>query len=826
VTLDKGEVVGDAVDVVNRVERLSGAGRICMTETVYRRVRNKIGMPILKLGRGARKEIRASYDVYKLIIPWEEDRVTYSDRFSMALQHTGYRVLTSIGLLVLFLTILFAGYLTFTGEVESGEPIPIAVVDFINQTGESELDGLSGMLITALEQSRRLSVLTRSRMFDILKQMGRENVERIDETLGREICKKANLDALVIASIMKFGNIYSIDLKVLDPNRDEYLFTAKEEGSGKESIPSMVDRLSEKTRIGLKEKSEEIRLFSQEVAEVTTPNLEAYQHYFEGEELLNKLHFDEARKEFLKAISLDSTFALAYYRLAYTSWWTQESERVQKEQLQKAVDLIDRIPEKERYLVRADMVRVEEGYEVGIEALKVMEKIYPNDKELLYNIGDWSFHIGRNQTAMEYLEKVLVMDPYHERTLQHLTWTYAYQGFLDKMYEVVQRLISVDEIEGTIMLGQYYSTIGDHRKAEESYKNVLAMASEHPYALSKLASLYGDIGDYDQFLEYARRYSAVSHSWTENAMLGAAYMATGNLKKSMKKFQKAREIAPVTYEIIEGIAGLYLIQGQPELAREEFETLMRQDPSHISKLVGLGGLRRIATYLGQYREAIRLSDQLIELHREVNDTTRLAQEYLTRGALLMRGWDDREVLRDAIEQTIPLQDHVTGFSYWGGLIFNHVLIGDYKTAERIASERMKAILWYDPLLRLAIHSEKGELDQAEPLADSLLTACVASIRIIVLYTMAEEYFEAGRPDETIASLLKLQSVIGGGLNWSVFYPKSLHLIGMAYEQKGELELARESYGKLLEIWEDADDDLPALIDTEERLANLKGLALK
>ena len=77
----------------------------------------------------------------------------------------------------------FIGYLMFFNtKEESEERAPVAVADFINQTKEEQLDGLSGMLITSLEQSRRLSVLTRSRMFDILRVMGKGNVDRIDES--------------------------------------------------------------------------------------------------------------------------------------------------------------------------------------------------------------------------------------------------------------------------------------------------------------------------------------------------------------------------------------------------------------------------------------------------------------------------------------------------------------------------------------------------------------------------------------------------------------------------------------------------------------------
>ena len=150
--------------------------------------------------------------------------------------------------------------LFITQEVESSPPIPIAVVDFVNETGENELNGLSGMLTTALEQSRRLSVITRSRMFDILKQLDKDTVDYIDENLGREIAHHAGIKVLVLASVKKFDQLYNIDLKVIDPIEDKYLFTASEKYKGKENIPEMIDRLAEKTREGLEESEEEIQL--------------------------------------------------------------------------------------------------------------------------------------------------------------------------------------------------------------------------------------------------------------------------------------------------------------------------------------------------------------------------------------------------------------------------------------------------------------------------------------------------------------------------------------------------------------------------------------
>jgi hypothetical protein len=52
----------------------------------------------------------------------------------------------------------------------------VAVADFANQTGDPSLDGLSGLLITSLEQSKRLRVMTRGRMWDHLRAMGKGDV--------------------------------------------------------------------------------------------------------------------------------------------------------------------------------------------------------------------------------------------------------------------------------------------------------------------------------------------------------------------------------------------------------------------------------------------------------------------------------------------------------------------------------------------------------------------------------------------------------------------------------------------------------------------------
>ncbi len=317
---------------------------------------------------------------------------------------------------------LIAAIFYFFIHADDAEPqrrIPLAVADFVNHTGEKELNALSGMLITALEQSQRLAVASRTRMFDLLMQMGDSVSTIIDERLGREICRQAGINALAVPEIRKFGRVYSIDLKVLDIEMGGHLFTRQMKREGSESIPDLIDALAGQVRKELRESETEIKQNSRKIAEVTTPNLTAYDHYFKGEAFLSKLYLDKAKTAFEKAVELDSTFGLAHYRLAYALGWN--SDHLASEPLKMAVKYIDRIPEKERYLVRAAQARQEQGFDAAVKVLKEMETLFPNDKEMLFNIGDYSFHANDFETAVVYLEKTLALDPDHMRAHYHFS---------------------------------------------------------------------------------------------------------------------------------------------------------------------------------------------------------------------------------------------------------------------------------------------------------------------------------------------------------------------------------------------------------------------
>jgi tetratricopeptide (TPR) repeat protein/predicted Ser/Thr protein kinase len=334
---------------------------------------------------------------------------------------------------VLVLALAGAAALRLRGQRAPRARIPVAVADFANATGESDLNGLSGMLITSLEQSRHLRVLTRARMFDLLRQMGKEPAARIDEVLGRELGRKAGVQALVLATIRRFDEVYAIEMQVLDPATDQYLFAVKEQGTGKSSIPGLIDRLSEQTRQRLREAPAEVEASRVKVAEATTASLEAYEHYFRGQQQEERTRYDEALAEFRAALTVDPGFALAHYRIAYLGEFTGLEADERTKHIEAAVANSGKVGEKERLLIRAWQAHMDKRNDEAHRLYARAVEAWPQEKEVLYMAADLHFHEWQIELALPLFERALQLDPTWEPALHHLADCLAHLGRHDEL---------------------------------------------------------------------------------------------------------------------------------------------------------------------------------------------------------------------------------------------------------------------------------------------------------------------------------------------------------------------------------------------------------
>ena len=538
-----GDVFGDGVNIASRLEPLAEPGGICVSERVHEDIKNKPEISTAfqeeQLLKGVDKPIKV-YSIFTQMssTPIEQKASTTKP----VTKGSKSKIPFVVGGVVLGLLITVFALRTSPEQgivVEpvfyTGERIPIAIADFENNTGDATLDGLSGLLITSLEQSNYLTVLTRSRMYDLLKQIGKPDVDLVDEKIGREICHSANINSLVLTSIRQFGELYSVDLKILDIEKDEYLYSTNVQAEGKKNIPGLIDEISKQTRISLAEKAEEIEKSQRDIASLTTKNLEAYKYYDLGLKTIYSNQWDDGIKHFEKAIEIDTTFSLAYYQLAFAYQWKFNVPKTQ-EYIKKAVNYIDSVPDKERLYIRSQSIKDK------ISRLNILEEIiqkYPNEKFAYFEYGDILYHSGSSTESMPYFEKSHTLDPSFELTLSHLGWTYVDAGYHEKNIELAQQALSIypnnpkyiqnelnayltagrfndyfklvrklddsgtDLINIDFALGDGYYKSGEYQNAVMHYKNGQNQEDARMAGLRKLINVAIIQGDLTHFLKYS-----------------------------------------------------------------------------------------------------------------------------------------------------------------------------------------------------------------------------------------------------------------------------------------------------------------------------------
>ena len=396
--------------------------------------------------------------------------------------------------------------------------VTVAVADFVNETGDPDLEGLSGMLITSLEQSKKLNVLTRSRMRDELKQMGRADAPRIDESLAREIGRRLGTKTLLLASIKRFDSTYAIEMRGLDPVKDRYLFAVSERAPSKAQVPDLLDRVSMRARRELRERSEDIAGNQVQMGEAVTRSLEAYRHYFLGLECIERprgqVETDACLPHFQAAVAVDPAFATAHYQLASLASTLNLSGSVKSDHefvashIGAALQHAGQVPAKERALIAALKARLDGDGDAAMDRYREILARYPDDKHVQYLAGLLMEERGDRAAAIPYFEKAVALDLFFDnavRSLVNCLGLLQRQDALRALLARWSRLPPNPAIRAAMVRGSFW--LGDVDAALQAAHRNLSEAPDAA-AFADLAAVQfsrGEFGDTERTLQRALR---------------------------------------------------------------------------------------------------------------------------------------------------------------------------------------------------------------------------------------------------------------------------------------------------------------------------------
>src|SRR5262249_29289350 len=221
----------------------------------------------------------------------------------------------------------------------------VLLADFANTTGETVFDGtLRQGLAIQLEQSPFLNIFPDERVRDTLRLMGRGPEERTTVAVGREICQRQGIKALVSGSIASLGSHYVITLEAVASQTGEVISQEQVEVERKEDVLGALGKAATRLRKQLGESLSSIQRFDTPIEQATTSSLDALKAYSLGLEQANKGAYPAAVPFYQRAVEIDPNFALAYQALAREQLNTSYSDLV-AEAASKAYELRERTTE-------------------------------------------------------------------------------------------------------------------------------------------------------------------------------------------------------------------------------------------------------------------------------------------------------------------------------------------------------------------------------------------------------------------------------------------------------------------------------------------------
>jgi TolB-like protein/tetratricopeptide (TPR) repeat protein len=113
-----------------------------------------------------------------------------------------------------------AGAPARTEAAEDLGELSLAVLPFVNSTGQDSLDwlgpGLSDMLTSSLVRTGQFRVVSPQRLFELLREAGREETERIPDDVAMDIASQSGARRMVRGSILGEPGDLAVDAQLID----------------------------------------------------------------------------------------------------------------------------------------------------------------------------------------------------------------------------------------------------------------------------------------------------------------------------------------------------------------------------------------------------------------------------------------------------------------------------------------------------------------------------------------------------------------------------------------------------------------------------------
>jgi len=261
-----------------------------------------------------------------------------------------------------------------------GEKDSVLITGVSNRTGDPVFDGtLKTALETSLEQSPYLNVVSDRKVSETLRLMAKPPDTPLTDDIGREICLRDGVKAMLGGSIAALGSRYVITLKAVNADTGDTLVEEQAEANSKEQVLGALGTAGTALRGKLGESLSSVAKFDVPLQEATTSSLEALKAYSLGLVQYSKGDPAGSIPLFQHAIELDPEFATAYAALGRAHQVMGEAAPTE-EAIRKAYARRNRASERERFDITSVYYQFATGQiDQAIKSCQLWKQTYPRD---------------------------------------------------------------------------------------------------------------------------------------------------------------------------------------------------------------------------------------------------------------------------------------------------------------------------------------------------------------------------------------------------------------------------------------------------------------
>jgi len=449
VIVEPEDIFGDGVNIAARLQALAQPGTVCISQTVYDQVKNKLDLDYLPLGAQRVKNIAEPVRAYGIGLSGAPPRRRSRHGRLVA---AGAAAVVVTGGLVAWAYYAGAGHeLSVLGvaskpvEVASlaapahltGRP-SVAVLPFQNLSGDAGQDffsdGITEDVITALGRFSNLLVVARSASFQFKSQ----------KLAPAEIARRLDARYLLEGSVRRAAERVRVTAELSEAATGRNVWSQSYDGEVNDifGVQEDIDRRVVGAAAVKLTRFERERAFGK-----PTNSLAAYEYVLRGREVFSHATREsnhEAQGMFQRAIDLDPSYSAAYSALglslieAVTSGWTEfiADDISRAEALaQKALSLDPASTAAYHLLAVVDLDRGR--LDLALDQTDRALEINPSDAESYNTRGSILVWAGRAAEALPWLEGALRFDRADARASLFLGMAYY---LLHRYGEVVERI--------------------------------------------------------------------------------------------------------------------------------------------------------------------------------------------------------------------------------------------------------------------------------------------------------------------------------------------------------------------------------------------------